>query len=117
MIQYKIKLYKSADLQLGFQGNSCCFDWRPFDRRSAEAQAAYLKLKDSLHAVGVRDPLITYRGHVLVGQRRFEIMRDRVPVFVCYEVLEKVEDWRGPDIERLDAFKREKYPAMDQYIG
>ena len=102
-------------MALGFQGNSVSFDWRPFDERSPSAQEAFRRLERSLLDEGLRSPLITYKGHVLVGQRRFEILRDRRSEFVCFEVTEEVENWRGPDIERLNAFKRDVYPDMQEF--
>jgi len=108
-IQYTLTTYASDELTLGFQGKTCSFDWRAFKDRTPEAQKAYLKLKEDLLARGMQDPLITFRGHVLVGQRRFEILRDVQDRFPAYEVLEDVSMWTSQDLDRLEAFKKEVY--------
>jgi hypothetical protein len=116
-VRHTTRVYRSCELQMGFKGKSCSFEWRPFAERSPAAQRAYKRLKASLHAQGMRYPLITYKGHVLIGQRRFEIMRDLCYQFECIEILEPVEDWTTPDIDRLTRFKESIYPDMQDFIG
>lgn len=65
----------------------------------------------------MKHPLITYKGHVLIGQRRFEIMCNRVDEFECIEILEPVEHWTTSDIDRLTRFKESIYPDMQDFIG
>lgn len=112
-------VYRSEDLKLGFDGNSVHFEHREFEDRSPEAQAAYLRLKDSLLSEGMIDPLITYCGHVLIGMRRFEILREVQDEFTCIEILEDVPNWKSGDIRRLQDFKRDVYDLerISRYQG
>lgn len=108
-MRFAVKRAAAGDLVLGFKGNSCSFEFREYADRSPEQQAAYNRLRDDLLANGMRDPLITYRNHVLIGMRRFEILRDHREEFECVEILEDVPNWTTADIDRLQAFKRALY--------
>ena len=75
-----------------------------------EAQQSYQRLRNDLMQNGMNDPLITWKGHVLIGMRRFEIMCELGAVaFRCYEILEDVSLWTRDDIERLQQFKEAAY--------
>ncbi len=105
---------KQSELVNGFAGDKVQFEWRPFNERAPEAQTAYLKLKASLLKDGMRDPLITHCGHVLVGMRRFEILSEvngSDQHYRCAEIDEDVENWDRDDVVRLDRFKTELYGA------
>lgn len=118
MIKHRIMVYQTADLCLGFKGRSCSFEHRPLPDRTPEAQAAYQRLRNDLLANGMKHPLITYCGHILIGMRRFEILKDRQDEFKCVEVLEDVRFWERDDIKRLQAFKRELYgDSIDAFEG
>lgn len=118
MIKHYLTAYRADWLTLGFVGRSCSFEHRPYSDRSAEARAAYDRLRASLESEGLKDPLITYKGHVLIGMRRFEILRESRLWFPCIEVDEPVEDWRSEDIDRLTAFVRGAYGCRHaQFIG
>lgn len=117
-MKHRLIMYRSADLKLGFKGKSCCFEHREYHDRSPKAQAAYDRLKDHLHKHGMQHPLITYMGHVLIGMRRFEILRDVRDEFPCIEILENVSNWQSGDIRRLNDFKNEVYGDLLQaFIG
>lgn len=109
MINHKLLFYRTSDLELGFKGRACSFEHRPLHDRTLEAQAAYQRLRNDLLTNGMKHPLITYCGHILIGMRRFEILRDHLDEFPCVEVIEDVRLWGREDIERLRAFKRELY--------
>jgi len=104
----RIEITKDS-LSLGYKGKSISFEHRPYRERKDLAQADYDRLLISLFHDGMRDPLITYRAaHVLIGQRRFEIMsRLGQSMFHCADILEDVSLWGVKDIERLEAFKKE----------
>ena len=120
MIKHTKRYYYRDELSLGFRGDKVQFEHKPYHQRSPEARAAYDRLRESLMAVGMRHPLITYQGHVLIGMRRFEIMcelaGERNKTFSCLEILEDVSAWTRDDIDRLDAFKLEMF-GVNEFIG
>jgi len=118
MIKNKLIIYRSQDLEPGFIGNTCSFEHRAFNDRSERAQDAYRRLRDDLLQNGMMHPLITYKGHILIGMRRFEILRQHRNDFLCYEVLEEVDTWRAEDIKRLKEFKEFVYgDSLNQFMG
>lgn len=53
------------------------------------------------------DPLITYKGHILIGMRRFEIMVGLgQTAFPCIEIDEDVGQWWRDDLPRLEELRR-----------
>jgi hypothetical protein len=99
---------RGSQLKLGFNGNHVDFSWRPYDKRRSDHQENYDRLIVSIFHNGVKMPLITYLGHVLIGMRRYEIAMRLNPdtVFDCVEILEDVNEWDRNDIPRLDALKK-----------
>ena len=108
-IQYIDTIYKTEDLQLGFVGKHCSFEHRKFEDRTPKAQHAYMDLRVNLFMYGMKYPLITYKGHVLIGMRRFEILKSCMYLFRAYEITENVDEWIAKDIKRLTAFKNKMY--------
>lgn len=115
-IQFKKVRYRTSNLVMGFKGYKVAFSCKVFKDRSAESQCAYLELKKDLIDNGMINPLITFQGHVLVGIRRFEILRDQQTVFSCYEIKEDVYHWDRDDIERLDVFKTLVYGDTPKFM-
>jgi len=111
VVKHRFIVYRAEDLKLGFIGRSCSFEHRARSERSPEAIRAYIKLAVDLRKNGMKHPLITYKGSVLVGMRRYEIMKGCLAEFNCVEILESVEDWLMPDIKRLSKFKDLLYGA------
>lgn len=64
-----------AALELGGEFAHVHYYWRPYAERSPEEQAKFDALEASIRQRGIVNPLIVFRGHVLVGQRRCEIAR------------------------------------------
>ena len=65
------------------------------------------RLVVSIYHHGILCPLITHRGHVLIGQRRAEIgQRFGIETVECWDVQEDVTLWWRPDVARLDQLKR-----------
>lgn len=95
-------------LILGLHGDHVDFDWRPYWKRSPEAQKDYDALVVSLFHHGMKMPVITHKGHVLIGMRRVEIMRriDPESKIPCVEITEDVSKWDRNDIPRLAALKK-----------
>lgn len=102
---------RPGELILGFHGDHVDFDWKPYHQRSPEHQALHDRLLVSIFHHGVKKPVITHRGHVLVGQRRVEIARRLYPdvKLDCIEIEEDVaRHWTEHDVfERLPILKAE----------
>lgn len=97
-------------LTQGFDGRLLHFDYRPYEKRSPEARADYDALKKDLRSNGMRNPLITFKNHVLIGMRRYEIMVEfGTLVFRCVEILDDVSEWWKPDLPKLEALKEWYY--------
>ena len=99
-----------TELELGFVGRRISFEHRPYLMRSTEAQADYDALELDIHKHGIRDPLITHEGHVLVGMRRYEIARKiGVTRMMCIEIDEDVSEWWREGHAKLAALKKRYY--------
>lgn len=112
MIKYRLTEYRGDQLTLGYKGEHCAFVWRAYKERSFEARKSYNELKADLIKNGMKHPLITYEGHVLIGMRRFEIIVALHGVqswFECYDITEDVSQWGRDDINRLEEFKQIMY--------
>lgn len=121
-IKFKLTQFERGDLVNGFRGDKVQFEHRPYEQRSPAAREAYDKLKTSLEAHGMLDPLITYQGHVLIGMRRFEIMGAMTgprTSFPCYEIQEDVANWDREDVNRLNEFKAVIYSSerIAEFMG
>tara|TARA_S200002703_G_scaffold95101_1_gene82116 strand:- start:788 stop:1105 length:318 start_codon:yes stop_codon:yes gene_type:complete len=105
-------------LRCGYDGQTIHFDYRPYEARTEAARAAYDRLRADLLANGLKDPLITYRDHILIGMRRFEILRDKRDSFPCIEILEDVRHWTRDDLRRLNELKRDLYGLrLNEFVG
>lgn len=105
------KTYRTSELQPGFSGDRIDFDFRPYSKRSPEARKDYDRLKADLLSRGMLDPLITHKGHVLIGMRRFEILKDRQDTFECIEIDEDVSLWWRDDLPKLEWLKQTYYAS------
>lgn len=111
-IHYALSECRVDELSLGLKGQAITFDWRPYAKRSAAARADYDRLRASIAAEGIWFPVITWRGHVLIGMRRVEIARALGIRWVqVAEVSEDVRRWWRHDLPRLDRLKAELGPA------
>lgn len=116
-ISYMRTFYYATDLVNGFKGKSCSFEHREFKDRSLEAQVKYCQLANNLFVYGMKDPLITHRGHVLIGMRRFEIMSHGElfsNLFPAIEILDEVSTWTLKEIRALQKFVDEVYGERRQ---
>jgi len=130
-VNHHRRTYRLDELVLGFDGEHVHFTWRPYEERRPEAREGYDRLEADIRERGLLHPIITHRGHVLIGQRRVEILRKidaeggsfhdtlaQLPMFrpawvvPCVEIDEDVSRWTAHDVfERLEAFKRQLYGA------
>ena len=104
-VEHVEKIYKAKDLQPGFIGRSCSFEFRDLEARSPTGQIRFEQLRTHLELHGMIDPLITHQGHVLIGMRRFDILKDKQEEFKCLEVTEDVATWTSKDITRFQNWK------------
>ncbi len=107
-IQYKLIYLYPDDFTLGYHGVHVDFVWRPYKERSPEARADYDLLEQSILKDRLKKPIITFRGHVLIGMRRVEIFTKHFGYFeqiACAEIQEDVYLWDRNDIPRLDELK------------
>ncbi len=116
-IKFKKVKYRRSDLVMGFKADKVAFMYTDFKDRVPAAQRAYEELKADLLENGMKEPLITFRGHILLGIRRFEILRDRQTWFSCYEIEEDVYHWDRDDIDRLEVFKKLMYGDTPEFMG
>lgn len=86
-----------ATLKFGAHFEHVDYDWRPFEERTPEAQADYQRLFWDVKKRGILNPLIAWRGHVLIGMRRCEIAEmlgiELVPV---WEILDDLNEDATP---------------------
>lgn len=104
-VEHIEKTYRSEELVSGFIGRSCSFEFREYARLGKAGQARFNRLRQSLEQHGMIDPLITHKGCVLIGMRRFEILKKIQGEFKCLEVTEDVAGWISADITRFQNWK------------
>ena len=95
-----VEIWQAVDgLDGGFHGDHVDFELLPYDQRDHEHQASHDALEADIAANGIRNPLITHRGRVLVGQRRLEIARKLgIDMVKCLEISEEVAHWDREDV-------------------
>ncbi len=107
-IEYKIVSLYGNELQLGYHGSHVDFVWRPYDERSEEHRKDYDLLEVSILKDRIQKPLITFKGHVLIGMRRTELFWKHYGLqeqIACAEIQEDVYLWDRNDLPRLDELK------------
>ena len=110
LVPHTFTTYKANELTPGFKGRRISFEHKPYEKRSEAARASYDELRVSLIEHGMTNHLITYQGHVLIGQRRYEIMCERgMTMFPCIEIQEDVSEWWRDGTAKLDALKARYY--------
>ncbi|HDZ25362.1 hypothetical protein LCGC14_0359110 [marine sediment metagenome] len=107
-ISFIEKRIPGALLIPGFRAGSVHFSYKTRDKRRPERQEYFDKIIVSIWRFGLVNPLITYKGRILVGMSRWEIMIkfDPLYIFDCWEILEAVEEWNRYDLDRLDTLKK-----------
>ena len=69
--------------------------------RSGADKSSYDNLAKELLANGMRNPLITWHGSVLIGQRRFSILYPVVECFPCWEIDDDIMSWGHSNVQEL----------------
>ncbi len=93
---------RTADLVPGFKGETCDFTFRPVEDMNPDQLASYEALREDIIENGIRNPVITYRGHVLIGMRRWMIARELgIDDLESCEIDENMGQWRLHDVRRL----------------
>lgn len=116
-IHYAECMYHRDALELGFKGNTISFEHRAFEDRTPDAQRAYRELEVDLLANGMLNPLIVYDGHVIIGMRRFEILRHCTEIFPCLLVVDDVSNWHLEEVRELKALVKRLYGPATEHIG
>ena len=102
--QHSLVSFRVKDLKLGYSTEGGVdFTWKPYEIRSEQQRTDFDRLRVSIEQDGIQKPLITYKGHVLIGMRRCEIAQKigRPEFVLCAAILEDVSQWRTEDLERL----------------
>ena len=102
-IEWKLVHRSVTELKLGLTLRKVDFSWRPYRDRSEVARADYDRLREDIAKRGILKPIITWRGHVLIGMRRVEIARELgIPVVEAAEIIEDITEWtRDDEMNRL----------------
>lgn len=106
-VKHCMRRYHRDELVQGFKGKSCSFEFKPYEEMGPTWQQRFDRLKADLLQYGMKHPLVTYKGHILMGMRRFAVLKDVQEHYDCIEILEAVENFMGPDIVRLNNFNLE----------
>lgn len=106
-VKYIEKKISGQELKLGFRGKHVHFRWKPYSERSLEHQHDFDRLFSSIMVHGIKNPLIVFDNHVLIGMRRYEIKMKLNPdyVFDCLEIQENVNEWTRQDLPKIDYLK------------
>lgn len=101
-IPYTLVRLDTATATLGLDAYHTKWVWRAYADRPADHRADYDRLLVSIYHEGVKTPVIGWRGHVLVGQRRVEIARRLgIGSVEMLEIGEDVTLYWTHDVERI----------------
>lgn len=92
---------KPEELTPGLAIGRVSFKFTLYDNRAGTDKIRYDLLKKDLIKNGMRNPLIIWQGHVLVGMRRYDILKDIVEEFECLEVQEDISKWSSSSVLNL----------------
>lgn len=106
-MRYVQSTVRTDSLRPGYRGATIDFTWKPYAERRGEDRQAFDALRENIREHGIRHPLVTYRGRVLIGMRRWEIARELGVEFVAVvEILDALETWRIDEVRRLREWLR-----------
>jgi len=104
-VRHERRTQPVAALRAGYRGVTVDFTFRPYEKREGEDKEAMDGLRADIKTNGIRNPLVTKDGHVLIGMRRWEIARDLgIEEVERLEITEDIDNWMAPDIDRLRAW-------------
>lgn len=114
-VAYVRRTRRLDELERGYHGKTIDFDWRPYEKRSEKDRKDFDRLVVSIERAGIRDPLITFGDHVLIGQRRHEIgERLGIEEVEVLDITEDISTWGSDDIKRLELLCEEGMWARNQ---
>jgi len=112
-IKYTYKYVNPNSLKLGGQFKYVWYDWRPYKLRTKESQRDYDKLENHLmETKSMINPLIVFRGCVLIGMRRCEIaVKHGWKAVPIWEITTDISEDRQPDrvFELRNKYKEVNY--------
>lgn len=104
LLRHRIQWLDPTTLALGAHYKHVDYCWRPFEERRSDHQEDYVRLEADIRANGIKNPLITHAGHVLIGQRRCEIaVKLGIRLVPCIMILDDI--WEDPNADRVLALK------------
>ena len=113
-------LYNIKVLEPGYQNDVIGFHFKGYDNYSDRQKSDYDNLESNILRVGVTNPLITWRGHVLIGQRRLMIIKahpDKLGHIVrCLEVDQDMSTWGHSSVSNLVGSVRRIYRDLKRGI-
>lgn len=101
MVSFVVRRYHRDDLVCGYTNGVIQFRHKAFDERSSFQQRKYIALREHLKEHGQIHPIITWQGHILIGMRRFEILREWQEWFDCDEVDDDVSQWDHTNLRQF----------------
>lgn len=101
-------------LVCGFRGREVEFKHKAYEERSGAQRAMYDRLRAHLAEHGMKNPIVTYKGHVLIGQRRFEVMKETEAEIDCLEFTGDLHEWPIARVTEITNAVKRIYYRMEQ---
>jgi len=106
---------KTEELTPGLAVGRVCFKFTLYENRGSMDQARFDSLRQDLLANGIRNPLIIHDNHILIGMRRFDIMREQLDEFDCLELVdEDLSKWSSASVLNLIKIVNHEYRERDR---
>lgn len=106
---------RTDSLSPGYKGVTIDFSWLPYDQRDPASKARMDRLRSHIKQHGIRNPLICFEHHVLIGMRRWEIAVELgIEQVSVVRLLEPVDHWRSQQVNQLrDWLRSQGYMGGD----
>ncbi len=116
MTSFKDRIYLKEELTCGLWilEPVIGFVYKPYHKRTGADQSSFDNLRGELLTNGMRNPLITWNGSVLIGQRRFSILYPVVECFPCWEIQDNVMQWNHANVQELIKSVQRLYRDRDR---
>lgn len=102
-IPYRVVDLDTETAELGLKGENVYWAWKPYEDRLPAHQADYDRILVSIYHHGVRQPVICWENHVLIGQSRVEIARRLgIKSVPALQIEEDARLYWKHDIARID---------------
>ena len=97
MLRFEAKSANPETLKLGADFDHVNYCWRPYEERPEDHREDYDRLEVDIAANGIKNPLICFRGQVLIGMRRCEIARKyKIPLVPIWAILDDITKDKKP---------------------